>query len=776
MNPLIADPNQRVVFFPVRHHSPAAARLVRELIQDMQPAAILIEGPADYNDRLSELALPHQLPIAIYSYVHLSNGLRRGAFYPFCEYSPEWQAIQAAPARDIAVQFIDLPWVAALAEDIPVHRYADAELRGGDYIRAVCAELGVESLDDAWDTLFEIDPALTVAEYLQRCHQFCYSIRASDPTTRWVDRQREAYMVTQIQAAMDSHAGKILVVTGGFHSYVLFAAVFNQPFEPDLPPPEPPITDTEAEPITIVERGVALTPYSYERLDSLAGYEAGMPNPGFYHHVWKDRQAKRGPSYRGVLAQTAAALREQNQTASTADLIAVESMAQGLAELRGHSEVWRRDLVDGIMSALVKDELAYGQTHPFLAAVYDVLRGDQRGKLAAGTTLPPLVKDIEHHLTAHDLAPQRTRRDIDLDLLNADELVAVQMLHRVRVLSIPGFERVGGTDLATRTNLTNLWERWRIVWQPEFDAACIEAAVYGATLAEASAARLLEQAEKSPPNAETAALLLLQAALMGFDTLTASLHMQLTQLIQQDGNFLTMAGALGHLLYLYRYDEALGTTGLSDIGALLTEAYTRSLWLLESLGQAEGQDKELLRRVRLILDTFERCAASLNLDRAAFVDVFSRVSANPSQMPTLRGAAMGALWTLGEAATDALVAQVNYFAAPDVLGDYLTGLFHLAREAAQRHPDVVQSIDALLMGYNNDQFLEALPPLRLAFSYFTPREKDHMARTLMETLGLSQVEPLPALEVTPEMAAQAMALENQLFKAVEKYGLRGGSA
>ena len=37
-----------------------------------------------------------------------------------------------------------------------------------------------------------------------------------------------------------------------------------------------------------------LTPYSYERLDSLRGYEAGMPNPGFYHRLWQDREAGRG--------------------------------------------------------------------------------------------------------------------------------------------------------------------------------------------------------------------------------------------------------------------------------------------------------------------------------------------------------------------------------------------------------------------------------------------------------------------------------------------------
>jgi DNA-binding LacI/PurR family transcriptional regulator len=79
-----------VIFFPVRHHSPAAARLLRQLIHDRQPAAILIEGPSNFNDRLHELFLPHKLPIAIYSYLHTADDRRRGAFYPFCVYSPEW--------------------------------------------------------------------------------------------------------------------------------------------------------------------------------------------------------------------------------------------------------------------------------------------------------------------------------------------------------------------------------------------------------------------------------------------------------------------------------------------------------------------------------------------------------------------------------------------------------------------------------------------------------------------------------------------------------------
>ncbi len=46
------------------------------------------------------------------------------------------------------------------------------------------------------------------------------------------------------------------------------------------------VVDTRSAPA--VERGIALTPYSYVQLDSLKGYESGMPNPGFYHQVWED--------------------------------------------------------------------------------------------------------------------------------------------------------------------------------------------------------------------------------------------------------------------------------------------------------------------------------------------------------------------------------------------------------------------------------------------------------------------------------------------------------
>jgi hypothetical protein len=67
-DPRIAVLDREVVFFPLRHHSPAAAHLVAEAIERVRPRAVLIEGPSDFNPHWPELSRPHRLPIAIYSY------------------------------------------------------------------------------------------------------------------------------------------------------------------------------------------------------------------------------------------------------------------------------------------------------------------------------------------------------------------------------------------------------------------------------------------------------------------------------------------------------------------------------------------------------------------------------------------------------------------------------------------------------------------------------------------------------------------------------------
>lgn len=755
--------HERIVFFPVRHHSPACARLVTQLIREMRPAAVLIEGPADFNSRLDELSLDHQLPIAIYSYFAADNGQRFGAFYPFFDFSPEWGAFRTARETGATVAFIDLPWADVAHVDRTANRYADGLLARSSYTAELCRRLGVDDWSTLWDTLFEIDPALSLPAFLERCHSFCFHARIAEDTASAADLAREAFMLEQIRATASAVQGQVLVVTGGFHSAALFAGWHGNAAEEAA---------TNRAPPAIVDRGIALTPYSHERLDTLSGYEAGLPHPGFYHRVWQDGSKKNAAPYRTLLSEAAAAMRARGQRVSTADLVGVEAFAQGLATLRGHATVWRTDLVDALLGTLIKDDLGSNGRHPFLDALNLVFRGSARGRLAAGTSLPPLVDDIRRTLELHDLTPTAEQRKIEIDLDDPHGRARSQILHRARILGLPGFTRAAGTDFVARRDLSRLWETWTVRWSPEFEAACIELSFYGASLLDAVAARLLEKCARIERDADAAAQLLLDASLAGWSAGFARLRDRLVALIRDDASFASVARALEHLYYLYRYDEFVAREASGEIGELLTECYTRAIWLLEA--QAPSANAETIHGLRALLHAVLTAGTALDWDRTELLSVLHRIANERHTPALLRGASAGALWSLGEGELDQVVAALP--SDGDALGDFLQGVFALAREESQRHTALLVNIDRLLLGFDADQFLAALPSLRLAFTYFTPREKDHLARALLDATGQTDIAPLPQLAVTADQAARAHAFESRLMRELALHGLRGGIA
>jgi len=767
MNPTILDLDARVLFFPVRHHSPACARAVRDFIRRFAPATVLIEGPSDFNGRLEELFLEHELPIAIYSWTSRKEAdgreTRRGAFYPFCVYSPEWQALRTAREVGASARFIDLPWSDVADAQTPAHRYGEPELRGSSYVAALCEKLGTPDLDALWDKLFEVE-SLPSQVIWERCHRFCYGVRvAGEGATPREDLARETFMAAQVERAAQETSGRVLVVTGGFHSYALWARLHGLPFDHDeeLPVETAPSAEN-------TQSGLALTPYSYERLDALTGYDAGMPSPGFYDGVWRVRESTEARSIgRELLAQTVKSLRKRKQIASSADLIAALSTARALASLRGHCEVWRRDLVDGIMGALVKDELESGGTHPFLEAVQEALRGKARGQIAVDAPVAPLVADVNVLLRDFDLEVVAGERSVELDLRNARDLERSRILHRLRILGVAGFTQTGGSDFAARDDLSRPTEMWQLRWTPETIAGAVEASIYGSNLRDAAISKLSEHALSIERDAEACALLLLDAALIE----QGLPHKTLARLIENlrgEGDFFRLSRALDHLLYLFNFDEVLGTAGVPDLGLTLREAWERGVWLLETLGSPQGRDKDILHGVGAILRVSERSGDALQLEREELASVLERIGASSAHGALLRGAATGALWTMGAVDAQHTLQKLPAFAAPAQLGDFLTGLFALAREAAQRRPELVKEIDRLLAAFDDERFLEALPALRLAFSFFTPREKHYLALTLME----GDAKPLPDLVVGVEVAARALALENQVVGALQKYGLR----
>ncbi len=51
---------------PVRHHSPACAAALARLLEEVQPGAILIEGPCDFDPLIPQLCDPRtRAPVAM---------------------------------------------------------------------------------------------------------------------------------------------------------------------------------------------------------------------------------------------------------------------------------------------------------------------------------------------------------------------------------------------------------------------------------------------------------------------------------------------------------------------------------------------------------------------------------------------------------------------------------------------------------------------------------------------------------------------------------------
>ncbi len=158
----------------IRHHSPACARLVKSLIES-QRTTIRVDwkGPADFNDRVDELFLAHQLPVAIYSYCQYQDGAAPEAWCPrtpFAEFSPEWQALQAARCIQAQTYFIDLPcWAQSEEEDDSPDTQEESQTL---LLRAT----RMDNSDTLWDHLFE-DESQQIALPSALAHYFCPTAR-----------------------------------------------------------------------------------------------------------------------------------------------------------------------------------------------------------------------------------------------------------------------------------------------------------------------------------------------------------------------------------------------------------------------------------------------------------------------------------------------------------------------------------------------------------------------------------------------------------------------
>ncbi|GAB1824631.1 DUF5682 family protein [Herbidospora sp. RD11066] len=728
-------------FLGVRHHSPACARLVADTITKSRPAYVLVEGPADLNHRLGELLLGHDLPIAVYT-GYRDAERRHGSWAPLCDYSPEWTALTSADAVGAEVRFIDLPaWHPALAG--VRNRYADAEARYAEVTERLCRTFAVDNADALWDHLFEIEPAEGLAERLATYFDLVRGDALPGPD----DVAREAYMAQWIRAAVaDAGDRPVVVVTGGFHR----PALIRLASEGDSTWPEVPAPPADA----VV--GSYLVPYSFRRLDAFDGYQSGMPSPAYYQHVWES-----GPreAARELVQAVAARLRARRRTVSTADLIAARATTDGLALVRGHRHPARVDVLDGLAAALIGEALdtplpwATGGrlregTHPVIVEMVAALSGDRVGRLHPSTPLPPLVHAVTEQLSGHGLDGTR---DLRLDL--GEERDRSRLLHRLRVLAIPGFV------CASRPR--DLVEHWTLTDSDDRLPALIEAGGYGVDPQEAAAAFFTERVAAASADMNELTDLLFDLALCGLGDLTGRVLDDLAGAVGTATDLGSLGRTLAVALEMWRHDPGL------TLGTVVAAATRRALWLAEGVrGGPAPADPRRIDAVVAVRDALTHAGTPLDLDTEAALGVADRLAASPDVPPDLRGAAFGLAWSLRGTATADPADAVRGAFTPASAGDWLAGLFALAREEVLHAPGMLDLLNELVGAMTAHDFLVALPALRQAFAYFPPRERHHIATRLAQGIQI----PI-RLTAPPELVAAGLALDERVDTLLRREGL-----
>jgi hypothetical protein len=747
-------------------------------VREVRPRFVLVEGPADMNGRIEEIGLDHTLPIAVFSYATSAEG-SYASWAPLCDYSPELVALRVAREMSAEALFIDLPsWDPAFSE--VKNRYADRPDRASARVATLLERLGVDDVDALWDHLFE-QPAAPEA-LRERLAVYFAELRGADPAGER-DAAREAYMARWIAWAMAEHeaggpdGGDVVVVCGGYHKPAL-EALWR-----DVTDPSRPAVPGRGEG---VRTGSYLVPYSFRRLDAFVGYESGMPSPAFYQLVWEV-----GPesAAEAMMFHAVEHLRARKQRVSAADAIAAAALAQGLGALRGHAALARVDVLDGLAGALVKDGLdaplpwsrrgrILPRTEPLLVEVVHAFSGERTGKLADGTPRPPLVRDAFDALAHAGIDVGHAPSTVEILLTDPRGLQQSRVLHRLRVLGIPGFNRARAPKFGRGE--THLGETWQVQRVLDADAALIEAAAYGATL-EAAAAAKLEERLGQARNVEALAALLFEAALVGIHTLAARLLAQIRRVCGEEPSFEALGAALGRLLSLWKHDTLLGAQGAAELGEAIAASFDRGLWLMEGIsGPSLPASPKEIAAVMALRDALRHAEKALGLDRPRALAVMHRRAGDHEAPPALRGAGLGFLWSSGFYADPAqaeaeATARARASAHPATFGDFLAGLLALAREEVVRAPGLVAALDAVVAGLSRDDFLVAIPSLRLSFGYFPPREKEQIAREIVALHG-GRVRSLDMLHlsVDAETVMRGMALDAAVLATARRYGLDDG--
>ncbi|WP_256259294.1 DUF5682 family protein, partial [Burkholderia ubonensis] len=230
-----------VRYYGIRHHGPGCARALQAALAAQQPDIVLLEGPPEA-DGIVALAADAGMVPPVALLIYPNDAPRLGVFYPFAEFSPEWQAIRHACAQGIPLWFMDLPAMHGFAETLAREQEAEAREAAPDDAGALdLADTSGEQARDAdalvswrmdpigelsraagfddhelwWEV--EIEQRRDAGELFAAIEEAMTALREHAPAPELRDARREAHMRTRTREAQKRGYENLAVVCGAWH-------------------------------------------------------------------------------------------------------------------------------------------------------------------------------------------------------------------------------------------------------------------------------------------------------------------------------------------------------------------------------------------------------------------------------------------------------------------------------------------------------------------------------------------------------------------------------
>lgn len=767
--------DERVTYFGVKHFSPACARHAVDLIAELRPVAVLIEGPEDATP-----LIPYMIhedtrpPFTIFSsYVDKENqfGLngtlspaenipaRYRSWWPFTEYAPEYAAMKAAQQVGAEIRFIDAPLLATIPyHHVPRKEHTrtvdDRHLAENRYFEALRHRQRRRSFDEFWDANFEVaSQHLDTRTFLKLVLTFAACARRSGGGEASLEADgtllREALMRHHIDAVLkEKPEGKVVVVTGAFHSVAL----------PFTRTPKPKIkADKNLETL--------LTGHSFQ---ALAGLYHLNRLPAYGQSVWEAMKAGSPEPFNAaaiqILIEVMRKARDYKEAVSTADSVGAYQVARNLAVLRQNAQITLDDLQDAVQMTYIKGDHRLRGAEVQRAA-HEILVGSRLGRVTPQAGQAPIIRDYYALCKQYKLDITGTKKEVRCDVGKQEEhRYKSSFLHQCDFLDIPMFSSLDGggygravshyrgPNLATGEGMDLIAESWGVQWGVKVDDRLLELSDRGASVAQAAGALLREQAIKAKGIARDSTALLLRSVQMMLLDVFQELLGGVEDAIVEDALFGSLIKALNNFVVLLSYRESIAPQLRERVLRSVVALFNKACMLLPTIRNTKPEHlketmDDLQTLVRITL-TFE----AIRLDRQLLTEKLAEMVVDQDGSPAIRGMGYGVLFSFGATSERAVTRELNGYllgTAERVLqaGAFLDGLFLSSKSIVMSSPRLLQAISEIIRNLDWATFKILLPDLRRAFTQFIPTEIDRISVKVSEEVGLSQAsardEPVP---------------------------------